>query len=179
MENMKCNYCINKTQCNKCDKYWKDKFIPSEEVKKYFRYGYVGVRGLDGCIYNFDSTNEILVPTHSMYIEGKYYCPYCGERMYSIQSKDTLAIKGYCCICEGARNEIEYEKRKTELERKYEDELHSLNMEYKDKLTFCSDKLFEIKQRKERENFKFFSHDYTHFSTLNGKLYTDIKQIVR
>lgn len=174
----KCNYCVNKSQCNKCDK-WKDKFIPSEEVKQYFRHGYVGTRGISGYTYDFDNTNESLVTTHKIHIDGKYYCPYCGELMYSIQDKYTLSTIGYCCICQGARDEIEYEQKKKELEKKYEEELCTLQKEYSDKLKFCSDKLFDIKQKLERNRFEFFSHNHNHFCTLNGKPYTNIEQIVR
>lgn len=176
---LKCNYCINKDQCNECDKGWKDKFIPSEEVKQYFNKVYVGVRGIDGRIYSFDTTNKLLIPTHSICIDNKYYCAYCGEIMYSIQDKQSLEVIGYCCICQGARYEVEYEKRKKELEKKHEEELRVLINEYKDKLSFCSDKLFDIKQTQEKKRFEFFSHNYNHFSILNGKPFTDIEQIVR
>lgn len=175
----KCNYCINKEQCNECDKKWKDKFIPSEEVKQYFSCGYVGVRGINGRVYRFDTTNESLVPTHKILIDGDYYCPYCGESMYPIQDKYTLEVIGHCCICQGAKDEIEYEQKKKELDKKHEKELYELRKEYSDKLAFCSEKLFEIKQKLERKHFEFFSHDYNHFATLNGKPYTNIEQIVR
>lgn len=175
----KCNYCTNKEQCNECDKGWKDKFIPSEGVKHYFSRGYVGVRGINGCTYSFDTTNEALVPTHSIRIDGDCYCPYCGEQMYVIQDRETLDVIGHCCICEGARSELEFEKKKKELEKKHREELYALESEYKDKLGFCSDKLFEIKQRLERKHFEFLSHNYNHFSTLNGKSYTNIEQISR
>ena len=173
----KCNYCINKKQCNECHKDWKDKFIPSKEVKNYFKYVYVGVRGMNGFIYQFDNTNESLIPTHHILIGNNYYCPYCGESMYSIQDRETLTPLGYCCICQGARDEIIYEKEKKELENKYKDELNALKMKYKEKLSFCSDKLFEIKQKQERERFDFFHNKYTHFSTINGKTCSTINQI--
>ena len=107
------------------------------------------------------------------------YCPYCGNKMYPIQDDVTFTVTGYCCICEGARNEIEYENKKQILEEKHKKELLALSNEYQDKLTFDSDKLFKIKQRKEKESFEFFSRKYNHFSTLNGEIYTDIEQIVR
>lgn len=175
----KCNYCTNKEQCNECDKEWKDKFIPSEEVKQYFSRGYVGVRGINGCTYSFNNTNEALVSTHGICIDRDYYCPYCGDIMYVIQDKETLDVIGHCCICQGARDEIEFEKKKKELERKFKEELSALEDEYEDKLTFCSEKLFDIKQRQERKHFEFFSHEYNHFSTLNGETYRTIEQIVR
>lgn len=46
------------------------------------------------------------------------------------------------------------------------------------RLTFCAEKLFRVKQQMELNSFEFFSHNYTHFSTLNGKTYDNIKQIV-
>ena len=174
----RCNHCINKEQCNECDKGWKDKFIPSEEVKQYFNKSYVDVRGINGRVYSFNTTNESLVPTHSIQINGDRYCPYCGETMYPIQNNKTLSIIGYCCICQSARDEIEYEKKKKELEKKYDEELFNLRTEYRDKLTFCSDKLFEIKQRHDKKDFEFFKHNHDHFSTLNGKPYTTIEQII-
>ena len=177
--NQKCKYCLNKEQCSKCDAGWKDKFIPSEEVKGYFRYSYVGVGGLNGWTYDFDTTSESLIPTHSVLIGYDHYCPYCGEKMYSIQDKATLGVIGYCCICDGARKEIEYEKRKKELEDKHKKELNDLKNEYIDRLQFCSNKLLEIKQQEEQRRFDFFRYDYNHFSTLNGEKLTTIGQIVR
>ena len=76
---LKCNHCINKEQCNECDKEWKDKFIPTKDVEHYFEKGYVGIRGIDGYTYGFNTTNTLLIPTHSICINGGYYCPYCGE----------------------------------------------------------------------------------------------------
>lgn len=173
-----CNYCINKESCKNCNKAWKDMFIPSEEVKKYFQKSYNGVKGINGYSYHFDTTNDSLVPTHHIIINGDYFCPYCGEEMYPIQDKYTFAVIGYCCICEGAKAEIEYERKKNDLEAAYKKKISNLQAEYDDKLSFCSEKLFEIKQKRERNKFNFFSHDFNHFSTLNGKLYTEIEQIV-
>lgn len=176
---LKCNYCINKEQCSTCNRDWKDKFIPSDEVKKYFHQGYCGVRGINGYIWEFDTTNTLLKPTHYIMIGNTYYCPYCGEVMYSIQEKETLETIGHCCICQSARDEIEYEEKKKKLEEKYKKEMQLLDREYKEKLSFCSEKLFDIKQQQERDSFKFFSHEYNHFSTLNGKIYNEIKQLIR
>lgn len=176
---LKCNYCVNTEQCSTCDKTWKDKFIPSEEVKKYFNHGYVGVRGINGFTWDFDSTNESLKSTHFIIIGNTYYCPYCGDTMYPIQDGETLDIIGHCCICQGARDEIEYEKKAKELEEIHRKEIQNLRKEYEDKLTFCSEKLFDIKQQQEKDSFNFFSHEYNHFSTLNGKIYNEIEQLVR
>ena len=116
MNTVCCNYCTNKESCKSCDKAWKDMFIPSEEVKDYFQKSYNGVRGINGYAYHFDTTNDSLVPTHHIIINGDYFCPYCGGEMYSIQDKDTFAVIGHCCICAGARAEIEYERKKKDLE---------------------------------------------------------------
>lgn len=176
----KCNYCVNKSQCDECRKDWKDKFIPSADVKQYFRYSYVGrTCGFDGWKYVFDNLNQNLVNTHSIVIEGKHYCPYCGESMYCIQDKEILAVVGYCCICDGARSEIEYEKEKAELERKHEIEMSELRCKYSYKLKFDSKKLLEIKQEMERKHLNFFRHDDCHFTTLNGKPIEHIDDIVR
>ena len=34
---VRCNYCENKKHCDICDDMRKDKFIPTEEVKQYFK----------------------------------------------------------------------------------------------------------------------------------------------
>lgn len=174
-----CNYCVNKNECEKCNKSWHDMFIPSDDVKQYFQKSYTGVGGMNGYSYHFDTTSETLVPTHSIRMHhSNYRCPYCGETMYPIQDKDTLAVTGYCCICEGAKAELEYENKKKELEKEYAKKINDLQKEYQDKLSFCSEKLFEIKQKEEKNSFLFFSHDFNHFATLNGKPYTEIEQIV-
>ena len=178
MNTVCCNYCTNKESCKSCDKAWKDMFIPSEEVKDYFQKSYNGVRGINGYAYHFDTTNDSLVPTNHIIINDDYFCPYCGGEMYSIQDKDTFAVIGHCCICAGARAEIEYERKKKDLENEYKNKIFKLQSEYSDKLSFCSEKLFEIKQKREKSRFNFFSHYYNHFGTLNGKSYTKIEQIV-
>jgi len=174
MSSVKCDHCINKTECENCDKGWHDKFIPSEEVKKYFRRGYTSVKGINGYVYDFDTTNELLVPTHHIIIGNKYYCPYCGNVMQYIQDKHSLDTIGRCCICEGARAEIEYENRKAELLQKHEDELYELKKEYNGRLAFCVDKLIEIKH----EQDKRYKRECGHLSTLNGNHYTTIDQIL-
>lgn len=168
-----CDYCINKDACGKCDKQWHDMFIPSDKVRKYFSKGYVGVRGIDGYIWSFDTTRPSLVPTHSIIIHGSHYCPYCGDPMYSIQDKETLDVVGYCCICEGAEAEIEYERKKEELGEEYERKLSELQSEYREQLSFCMGELMETKQKLEKESFEFFNHKIDHFSG-----YTDIQQII-
>lgn len=160
-----CNHCINKEACAECDKDWKDKFIPSDEVKHYFVKAYCGMRGIDGRVYTWNSTNPSLIPTHYINIHNRPYCPYCGETMYPIQDKESLSVIGYCCICQGARNELEYEKKKKELEAKHQTELYDLKKLYENKLTFCSDKLFEIKQKEAERYFKLFASEHNHFNT--------------
>lgn len=176
---LKCNYCINKEQCSNCDKSWKDKFVPSDEIKMYFNRRYCGVRGINGYTWDFNTTNISLKATHFIRIGNTYYCPYCGEVMYPIQENETLVVIGHCCICQGARDEIQYEEKKNELEAKHKEEIQNLMKEYKDKLSFCSEKLFDIKQQQEKESFQFFSHEYNHFSTLNGNLYNEIEQMTQ
>lgn len=179
--NQKCDYCINKTQCAECDKQCRDKFIPSDEVKKYFKRYYVGVHGVDGHAYHFDNLSENLVPTHIMWIGNTPYCPYCGHKMLAIQDDMVhhFRVIGYTCICQGARNEIEYEAKLKELKEKHEQEISELNREYNNKLVFCTDKLLEIKHAEEKRSLEFFGTKHGHMSTLNGEKYTDIEQIVR
>ena len=97
----------------------------------------------------------------------------------TVVPKETLAVVGYCCICDGARSEIEYEKEKAELERKHEIEMFELRCKYSYKLKFDSKKLLEIKQEMERKHLNFFRHDDCHFTTLNGKPIEHIDDIVR
>ena len=49
---------------------------------------------------------------------------------------------------------------------------------YSNKLTFCSDKLLEIKHKKEKERLKHTTIKHSHFGTINGKPYRDIDEIV-
>lgn len=170
-----CNYCKNNGYCDECDDYG-SKFIPLDNVKKYFSRGSIGINKY---LYYFDTCNKSLIKTHSIMIGSIYYCPYCGERMYPIQDEKSLDTIGHCCICDGARSEIEYENKRKELENKYKKELSLLQDEYKNKLKFCTEKLFDVKQTLERNSFKFFTHNYHHFTTLNGKPVMDIKQIIR
>lgn len=175
----KCNYCINKDFCTTCDKDWYDKFIPNDRVKKYFEKSYSGVKGINNYVYVYNSTNKDLVSTHSINIFGDMYCPYCGEKMFPIQKEGFLIVVGYCCICEGAEAEIEYEKRKAELLSKHKKEISDLNMEFVDKLTFCSDKLLDIKHKKEKSLLKYAAINHSHFGTQNGEPYKKIEQLTK
>lgn len=173
MENYRCRFCKkhNTQECkSECGSKWNiNYFVPKDEVKKYFSQG------------DFDTMNDKLVPTHSINIDGNHYCPYCGESMFPIQDKNspTYATIGYTCICDGARSELEYNERLKELREKQQEELRELQNAYKDKLTFCCDKLFEIHQKREKEHFRFMKHTLNHFSTLNGEKFGDIQDIVR
>lgn len=175
----KCNYCVNTGACEKCDKNWRDMFVPSDEVKRFFHKGYVGVRGMNGYTYDFDTTSTSLIPTHSIRIGNTNYCPYCGDAMFNIQDKETLVVTGYCCICKGAMAEIEYENAKKALEEEYERNLSLLQDKYREALTFDAKKLVEAKHKADNERIEFFGADrYNHFGTLNGKSYTEIDQIL-
>lgn len=181
----KCNYCINKEACELCDKGWKDKFIPNNDIWKFFNSVYVGVRGINGYVYTFNCDHPDLVPTHGIEIDGDIYCAYCGDKMQSVYETmdeyDFYGIHvGYCCFCDGAKKEIEYRTKKQELEQKYRKDLSDLDKEYRDKLVFCSDKLFEIKQNIEKRRFSNkCSNDYNYFSMINDEKIAKIEQIVR
>ena len=167
----RCNYCTNKGQCSECDKGWYDKFIPSEEVKHYFHRHYVGVRGIDGSRYGWVPDNPELVPTHSITIGSRHYCAYCGEEMFPIQGYlakgiNNYATTGYCCICQGARDEIEYEIKKEELAQKHEQEEQELKNSYREKLKFCTKKLIDM-QLKEIIKDCESPYEYNHFSDVN------------
>lgn len=175
----KCNFCINKDRCSECDPDRLDKFIPSKEIESYFEKGFVGSkRGIDNHIWYFNTTNEDLIPTHVIDIFGKHICPYCGEEMYPIQKPITLAVKGYCCICQGARDEIEFETKKRALSEKHAQEMSKLENEYHNKLLFCEDKLFAIKRAIEKARWESSDHNHSHTSTRNCETITDIDQLI-
>ena len=141
--------------------------IPSDGVKQ-------GSVGLGKQRYSFNTTNTDLIPTHDISIKGVHYCPYCGDIMFYVQEPRTYAVIGYCCLCEGARAEIEYETHKRALILENEQRLLSHQKEYADKLTFCSEKLFEIHQQMEQKHFRPEPR-LNHFATLNGERYTSIE----
>lgn len=172
-----CRFCVNKENCATCtNKGWRGtKFVPAEKVRKYFECVYSGIDKI-GYIYRFNTTNPELVNTHGIYMYGQYLCPYCGERMYCIQDKETLAVIGYCCICDGARAEVKYEEEKRELERKHEMEMSKLESKYYDKLSFDTDKLIKIKH--EIECKRYSSRHSNYFTTINGKQISKIEDIV-
>lgn len=161
---IKCKYCTNTFFCKECDKNWYDKFIPNKEVKYFFNYNYCGRGGINGYTYDWDSTNPDLKPTHWVNIQGTKVCPYCGEKVLPIQDKN-LNVIGHCCICEGARAELEYESKKEDMQNRHKIELIELENEYEEKLKFCSDKLLKLKQEKERYYFEFLDKTYNHFNT--------------
>lgn len=160
----KCEYCTNTFFCKECDKDWKDKFIPKKEIKHFFNWNYIGIRGINGYIWSWNSTHPDLKPTHYVVINNKKYCPYCGEETLCIQDED-LNIIGHCCICDGALAELEFESKKEDMQYRHQIELQELENEYKEKLKFCSDKLLDIKQERERQRLKFFDRTYNHFNT--------------
>lgn len=168
-----CDLCINKSECPKYGEGCRDNFIPSDDIRHYFQRLYDG----KDYHYYFNTTSETLVNTHCMIIGNRHYCPYCGDTMYSIQDKKTLDVIGHCCICQGARDEIEYETKLKNLKIKHNAEIAELNREYVDKLAFRTDKLLEAKQRYDERMIKGLT--YSHLSTLNGRQYTNIEQIVR
>lgn len=156
----KCGICINKTECDRCDKNWRDKFIPNEKVRHYFSNGYVSTMGIDGRIWRFNTTKDELIPTKSVVIDGnEHYCAYCCEPMFIIQDKETLEKIGRCCLCDGAISELEYNEKLKMLKTEYNEKLGKLHMEYKDKLKINVVRLFEIKQEKDKKNFDFFNRE--------------------
>ena len=174
---VRCNYCINKSQCSECDKGWKDKFIPAEEVESYFERHYVGVRGINGSEFGWNSSNPDLVPTRSITIGSTKYCAYCGETMFPIQGclaqgMNNYAVTGYCCICQGARDELEYKAKEEELIRKHEQEKKELQNSYRERLKFCTEKLIDIQLKQIIKSCES-PYEYTYFSSLK-----DAKQLI-
>lgn len=180
-----CNHCINKAQCSECDKSRKEKFVPSEEVKHYFERYYVGVYGIDGRVYSWNSTNPNLIPTTDIDVDGYgHYCPYCGEKMFPIQGYlargiDDYSTTGYCCICQGARDELEYKRKRIELEQKHAKELRNLEDQYRGKLTYCTDKLIEMRLSKIKKELASNPRTYSYFATLNGEKYNSVEQFIK
>lgn len=173
----KCNYCTNKSQCSECDKGWMDKFIPSKEVEHYFERYYVGVRGINGSRYEWNSSNPDHIPTHSITIGRTKYCPYCGETMFPIQGYlargiDNYDITGYCCICQGARDELEYKNKQEELAQKHKQEMRDLEKSYREKLKFCTEKLIDMQLKKIIENCES-PYEYNYFSGVD-----DVKEMM-
>ena len=83
--------------------------------------------------------------------------------------------KIYCCICEGARAEIEYEKKLKELNEKFEDERARLRQQYSEKLKFDTDKLLYTKHKIESERSCL---ELNHFTSINDIKIDDIEQII-
>lgn len=179
-----CGFCINQESCSDCKaKGWMDKFIPREDVRKYFKNGYNGVRGYDGKhTWDFDTRNPDLKSTHSVVIDNKFYCPYCGNIMFSIQGRiieyNDYSVTGHFCICNGAQEELQYEKEKSELQKKHKKELYDLNNRYKEALRFDSEKLFNIKQYFEKKNFEFSHYNHTHFTKKDEDNITILEEII-
>lgn len=94
--------------------------------------------------------------------------------MMYIQDPLTLGVTGHCCICEGARAEIEYEKKLSDLKKAYETDCANLRSEYSNKLSFNTDRLIRIKHRIELGRS---CRDLTHFNTINGKEIHDIYEM--
>ena len=160
----KCDVCTNNFFCKECKEGWKDKFIPNDEVKQFFEFCYAGTIGINGYVWSWNSTNSDLKPTHRLDIYGKNICPYCGEEMYPIQNKN-LDIIGHCCLCKGARAELEYEDKKRDMQHRHQVELRELQNEYKESLQFCSEKLLQFKQQEEQRIVNFLDKVYNHFNT--------------
>ena len=167
----KCNYCTNKSQCSECDKGWKDKFIPSKEVEHYFHRYYVGVRGINGLEFSWVPDNPELVPTHSIAIGSRHYCAYCGEEMFPIQGYlaqriNNYATTGYCCICQGARDELEYKTKQEELAQKHKQEEQDLKNSYREKLKFCTEKLIDMQLKRIIKDCES-PYKYNYFSNID------------
>lgn len=146
----KCKSCVNKERCqesgNLCTPHT-SQFVPDDNSRQFFSRWWVGN---DKYEYHFDTKNPHWNHTHSISIDGINYCPYCGDVMYFLETDDK---KGYCCICDGARAEIEYERELDSMLKRHKYELTNLKKEWSEKLVFDVKKLFEIKQRNEKEKF--------------------------
>lgn len=85
------------------------------------------------CYYSWNSLSEGLVPTTEVIISSTRYCVYCGEEMYPIQencSEDNYPMKGHCCICKEALDEIDLNHEMKELLNKQENEREELKKKY-------------------------------------------------
>ena len=130
------------------------------------------MRGINGSRYEWNSTNKDLIPTHSIKIGYNRYCPYCGEKMFPIQGHLAQGIKnynttGYCCICQGARDELEYKNKQEELAQKHRQEVQDLEKSYREKLKFCTKKLIDMQLQEIVEDCES-SYEYSYFSNINN-----------
>ena len=145
-----CKSCVNKEKCKKngnlCTPH-ESQFVPDDNSRQFFSRWWVGN---DKYEYHFDMKNPHWNFTHSISIDGINYCPYCGDVMYVLEIDGK---RGVCCICDGARAEIEYERELNAMLAKHKYELAKLQKEWSEKLVFDVKKLFEIKQRNEKEKF--------------------------
>lgn len=184
-----CSFCklANMDTCKLCKQ--NKRFISNDDVKDYFRIIYTGTSDDYPYEYRLDNTNPMLKSTQHIRIRNRfgtyfYYCPYCGENMHLIQKPKTLEHVGYYCICEGARAELEYNEKRTELENKHKEELRQLESEYKERLTFDIKSLCDAKMNEEQKRIDYLYNNCTgfsntnHFSKNGNKPYEDIEELL-
>lgn len=171
-----CNICERKNSiyCNECLKNDETlNFRPLREHSEKFYYSSSWNSPGKNC-FSWNTTNESAVETRVVYIGNTAYCPYCGNKALALQRNikrfNDYEISGYCCLCDGALAESEYESLKAALIAEHEKELEGLKREWLPKLKYDADKLFQIEQTRRTNRFNS-NKDYgcSYFSTINGK----------
>lgn len=171
-----CHMCENQSHCQingeMCGKD-KDKFIPKEKVKHFFTRYCIGIdeNGDRKYFTHVDLDNPDLKPTHSILVGGHVHCAYCGEKSMHVAA-------GYCCICDGALAEVQYNKELCELEAKHRLEMDELRKKWRKKLSFNLSRLLEVKQTQEKSRIDMWRDDVCHFMTINGNKITDLEDLL-
>lgn len=171
-----CHLCQNQSHCKSneelCDEN-KDKFVPNDKVRHFFKRYYIGndENGDRKYVTHVDLDNPDLQPTHSILVGSRLYCAYCGDR--SIH-----ATAGYCCICDGALAEVEYNKELCELEAKHRLEKDELRKKWSGKLRFNIDRLLEVRHSHERSRGSMWGENANHFTTINGNVIKKLEDIL-
>ena len=180
MNNRFCNICIkrNTLACKDCLQKGENlNFVPHSEFRPMFDYHSSWHNGNTN-IYSFNCNNTKSVQTRVIEIDGDMYCPYCGNKALVLYSDhfDYGGLRGYCCLCDQALAEIEFQKELNRLNDEHEKKLYELQLAWKDKLKYNSRKLFDIQQRNREERFKTVD-DVSYFTTINGKTPETIERL--
>lgn len=152
-----CSLCLNEGLdfCNQCEQF--DLFSPKSAMKKFFRPKQTD-DSRKCCRWEPDETS--IEQTTTIKIGSSYYCPYCGE--YAFVVTDRAAenpykkneVVGRCCLCNGARAELEYKKKRVLLLGMHERQLQLLVQQYEEDLRFHTEDLLAIRHFKDKHFLK-------------------------
>lgn len=137
--------------CGSCEHF--AYFAPKPELRRYFRRREDA--GTGGCLW--ETAGEALEPTATVRIGAHYYCPYCGGFAFPIGDPAEenpyrkTRIIGHCCLCDGARAELDYKQKRRVLLSLHARQLRLLEERYAPELTFRTRDLLTIKHLKDRD----------------------------